>query len=260
MKKMILSAMVCAAMICCAGAALAGTDVERILKTNFPDFAFDSVSPSPVKGLYEVVGGKRIFYFAPQEGILISGQMFDKTKRNLTAERMEEIMAKANQDMADKAKDLPLDKAVKAGNGPHVVIEFTDPDCSFCRRAAQFFESRTDVTKYTFFAPLPMHPDAKNKVRYILCQTERSKALEEVMKGKIDDGKYETCKNPDVEDLIKLHESATAKMGVSGTPFFVVDGKPLSGADIPKLEKLLGEKVIEGKEAKPALPPVSHTH
>ncbi|HVO67150.1 MAG TPA: DsbC family protein [Syntrophales bacterium] len=255
MKKM-LCVMVWVVMICCAGTAIAGTDVEKILKTTFPDFAFDSVSPSPVKGIYEVVGGKRIFYFAPQEGILILGQMFDKTKRNLTAERMKEISAKADEQMAEMAKDLPLDKAIKTGNGPHVVIEFTDPDCPYCRRAAQFFESRTDVTKYTFFTALPMHPDAKNKVRYILCQKERSKAFEEVMKGKIDGGKYETCTNAEVEDLIKLHESAAAKLGVSGTPFFIIYGRPVSGADIPKLESLLGEKVINGKEDKPVNPTV----
>ena len=72
--------------------------------------------------------------------------------------------------------------------------------------------------------PLAMHPDAKNKVRYILCQRERGKALEEVMKGKIDDGKYETCTNDEVENLIKLHESQAARLGISGTPFFIVDG------------------------------------
>ena len=247
MKKIISAAIVWAMIICCAGAAIAETDVEKTLKATFPDFVFDSVSPSPVKGLYEVVSGNRIYYFAPEEGILIAGQMFDKTKRNLTADRMKEIMARFDEGIAKKAKDLPLGKAVKTGKGPHIVIEFTDPDCPYCRKAAQFFESRTDVTKYTFFKALPMHPDARNKVRYILCQKDRGKAFEEVMKGKIDGGKYETCTKAEVEDLIKLHDSEAAKLGISGTPFFVVDGKPVSGADIPKLEKLLGEKVSERK-------------
>lgn len=242
MKKTILSIISLVVLFYCVGVARAGTEIEQILRSNFPDFPFDSVAPSPVKGLYEVVVGKRICYFAPREGILlIMGQMLDKSKRNLTADRMQEITAKVNEDMARKANDLPLDRAVKTGNGKHVVIEFTDPDCPYCRKAADFFESRTDITKYTFFLPLPMHPDAKNKVRYILCQKESGKALEEVMKGKIDGGKYETCTNSEVEDLITLHESSVTKLGVSGTPFFVVDGKPVSGVDIPRLEKLLGE-------------------
>lgn len=108
-------------------------------------------------------------------------------------------------------------------------------------------KSRTDVTKYTFFTPLPMHPDAPNKVRYILCQNDRAKALEEVMQGKIDSQKYETCTNTEVNDLINLHKSEGAKMGVSATPFFIIDGTVVNGADIPKIEKILNEKVAGEK-------------
>jgi thiol:disulfide interchange protein DsbC len=250
MKKLILSVMAWAIIIWCAGAAIAATEVEQKLKAAFPDVDFTSVTKSPVKGLYEVVWGEKILYFAPQENILIAGQMFDKTKRNLTAERLQGIVAKSYQNISQKAKDLPLDKAVKTGNGKHVVIEFTDPDCPFCRQAAAFFESRTDVTKYTFFTPLPMHPDALNKVRYILCQKDRGKAFDEVMKGKIDGQKYETCADAEVNELIKSHDSASIKMGISSTPFFIIDGKVVSGADIPKIENLLNEKVIDAKDKK----------
>jgi thiol:disulfide interchange protein DsbC len=246
-KKMLLSAMVWAMLLWCVGTANAGSDVEKTFKADFPDIAFDSINQSPVKGLYEVTEGRRIYYFAPEEGILIAGQMFDKTKKNLTVNRLEVIAAKFDEDIARKAKDLPLDKAVKIGSGKHVVIEFTDPDCPFCRKAAKFFESRTDVTKYTFFTPLPMHPDAANKVRYILCNKDTAKAFDEVMNGKIDSQKYETCKNTEVDDLINLHKSEGTKMGVVSTPFFVIDGKVVNGADIPKIEKLLKEKVAGEK-------------
>jgi len=56
-----------------------------------------------------------------------------------------------------------------------------------------------------------MHPDAPGKVRYILCQNDRAKALEEVMKGKIDGQKYETCKNTEVDELMNFHKSEGAK-------------------------------------------------
>jgi len=247
MKKIMLSMMILAMILWCAIAANAGSDIEKKLKESFPDIAFDSVKESPVKGIYEVTEGRRILYFAPKERIIIAGQMFDKTKRNLTADRMQEISARFDEKLALKAKDLLLEKAVKTGNGKHIVIEFTDPDCPFCRNAARFFESRTDVTKYTFFTPMPMHPDAPNKVRYILCQNDRAKALEEVMQGKIDSQKYETCTNTEVNDLINLHKSEGAKMGVSATPFFIVDGTVVNGADIPKIEKILNEKVTEEK-------------
>jgi len=227
--------------------ANAAADIEKNLKASFPDVHFDSVRESPVKGIYEVTEGRNLYYFAPRESIIIAGQMFDKTKKNLTAVRVQEIAAKFDDKIALKAKDLRLDKAVKSGSGKHIVIEFTDPDCPFCRRAADFFDTRTDVTKYTFFIPLPMHPDAPNKVRYILCQSDKAKAFNEVMKGKIDNQKYETCTNAEVEDLINIHKAEGAKMDVSATPFFVIDGKVVSGADIPKIQKLLGGNVAGAK-------------
>lgn len=247
MKKILLSVMMAAMLLLCAGAANAGSDVEKKLKASFPDIAFDSVKESPIKGIYEVTEGRRIYYFAPKESIIIAGQMFDKTKKNLTAGRIEQISAKFDEKIALKAKDLNLGKAVKTGNGKHIVIEFTDPDCPFCRQASSYFESRTDVTKYTFFIPLPMHPDAPGKVRYILCQNDRAKALEEVMNGKIDGQKYETCKNTEVDELMNWHKSEGAKMNVSSTPFFIIDGKAVNGADIPKIEKILGGKIAEKK-------------
>ena len=239
--------MLWAILLWCAGSANAESDVEKTLKSSFPDIAFDSVNPSPVKGIYEVTEGRRILYFAPEECIIIAGQMFDKTKKNLTADRLQEIAAKFDVDIARKAKNLPLNKAVKTGKGKHIVIEFTDPDCPYCRNAAKFFESRTDVTKYTFFTPLPMHPDAANKVRYILCQKDKGKAFDEVMKGKIDGQKYQTCTNAEVDELIKIHKSEGEKLGVSSTPYFIIDGKVVSGADIPQIEKLLKEKVAGEK-------------
>jgi thiol:disulfide interchange protein DsbC len=265
-KKLLLSVMMFGLLLLCMSTANAGTsaksniksdagsnavsNVEKTFKADFPDIVFDTIKKSPVKGLYEVTEGRRIYYFAPGEGILIAGQMFDKTKKNLTADRLQEITARADEVTARKAKVLPLNKAVKTGNGKHVVIEFTDPDCPFCRNAAKFFGSRTDVTKYTFFTPMPMHPDAPNKVRYILCQKDRSKAFDEVMKGKIDGQKYQTCTNAEVDELIKVHKSVGATLGVSGTPFFVIDGKVVNGADIPKIEKLLSEKVAVEKLGK----------
>lgn len=248
MKKLLICLFAVIAPIFCSGIVFAGSAVEKSLQAHFPDLKFESVNSSPVAGLYEVVMGRTIYYYAPKEGIIITGQMFDKNKRNLTSDRVQELRAKFEQEIVKKAEELPLDKALKTGEGKQVVIEFTDPDCPYCRTAARFFEKRTDVIKYTFFLTLPMHPDAKNKVRYILCQKDRGPAFEEVMQGKLDGTKYETCTNAEVEDLIKIHESVAGKIGISSTPFFIVNGTAVSGADMPKLETLLGKKAVEEKQ------------
>jgi hypothetical protein len=71
------------------------------------------------------------------------------------------------------------------------VVEYTDPDCPFCRKGSEFFRNRRDVTRYVFFNPLPMHPQAREKAQYVLSAQDKAKAYEEVMSGKLDGRKPE---------------------------------------------------------------------
>jgi len=164
-----------------------------------------------------------------------------KGGRNLTEERLEALEQKRLSAMAQKLKGLPLDKALKMGSGKNIVIEITDPDCTFCREAARFFQGRTDVTKHIFFFPLPMHKDAEPKIRYILCAKDKAKAYQDAMSGKLDDMKFQVCNDSDVDALIKVHGEATTQIGVTGTPLFFINGQPVMGANIPLIEKLLGD-------------------
>lgn len=210
--------------------------VEETLKKTFPNFRFDSINPTDIKGLYEVVLGGEIAYFAPEAGYLILfGQIIGKDGINVTENRKIGMFL-------TKAKNLSLEKAVKIGNGKTAVIEFTDPDCPYCRKASSFFSQRNDVTRYVFFLPLPFHKDAENKVKYIFCSEDKTKAYEEAMSGRLDNQKYEVCKRQDVDDLLKFHKETVARMGINSTPFFIINNKTISGADILKIEEALKEK------------------
>jgi len=209
--------------------------IEENFKKTFPNIPVDSISPTEIKGIYEVVSQNQIGYFAPESGHLILGEVIDKNGTNLTVKRRNEIIVA-------KAKDLPLDKALKIGSGKNTVIEFTDPDCPYCRRASSFLSQKTDVTRYVFFLPLPMHKDAENKIKYVFCSVDKAKAYEEAMQGKLDNQKYEICKKPEIDDLVRVHKEASRKMGVNSTPYFIVNGKPISGANTAEIDKALQQK------------------
>ncbi|HEY3277096.1 MAG TPA: DsbC family protein [Syntrophorhabdaceae bacterium] len=212
---------------------------EETFKKMFPQVKIDSIQPTDIKGIYEITSGPNIAYFAPDPGYLIVGEIRDRTGVSLTAKRREQLQAATYGTMAVKAKELPLDKAVKIGEGKGKVIEFTDPDCPYCRKASEFFNKQKDVTRYVFFMPLPNHPDAENKVRYVFCATDKAAAYEEAMTGKLDGKKYEVCKTPEVDGLLALHKEWAVKLGINSTPFFIVNDQVVSGADIPKLEQAL---------------------
>lgn len=138
------------------------------------------------------------------------------------------------------ATQLDLNKAVKIGSGKTMVIEYTDPDCPYCRKGSEFFRNRGDVTRYIFFSPLPMHPEAKDKARYILSARDKAKAYEEVMAGRLDGKKLDGITPEGIklqEEHAALSKDATAK----GTPTYVIAGRIVIGFDQRKLEAILGK-------------------
>jgi thiol:disulfide interchange protein DsbC len=213
--------------------AASGEKIDETFKKAFPRVPFDAIQPTDMKGVYEVRKGSELIYFIADPGYLFIGDIVSKEGKSLTGQRKEQLAA-------EKAKDLPLDKAIKIGNGKNTIVEFTDPDCPYCRQASAFLEQKTDVTRYIFFFPLPMHPDAENKVKYIFCAEDKAKAYSDAMKGKFDDQKYEKCEKPDAVALLNLHKEVAGKMGINGTPFFIVNGKKaVTGANTPEIEAAL---------------------
>ncbi|MBP1749499.1 MAG: thiol:disulfide interchange protein [Deltaproteobacteria bacterium] len=207
---------------------------EQAFKKAYPNVPYDSIKPSPVKGLFEVSKGADVIYYFQEKDLLFVGEIIDKTGRSLTDERKGELLL-------SNIKKIPLDKAIKIGNGKQTIIEFTDPDCPYCRRAAAFLETLKEVTRYVFFFPLPAHKDAENKIKYIFCSSDMAKAYDEAMKGKLDTQKYTVCKKQEASDRLAAHKEIGTRIGVNGTPMFIINGKDLVvGANISAIQAALG--------------------
>ncbi len=209
---------------------------EESLKKAFPRLKYESIEPSAVKGVYEVLVGDRILYFSPESEIIFLGDLMTRDGKNLTQEKIAATMAK-------KIKNIPLEKAVKIGTGKITVIEFSNPDCPFSRKAYEYFVNRTDVTRYVFMVPLPrdQRPNAESKAKYVLAATDKSKAYHEAMSGKLDDMKFKVPEGPQVEDAYQNHREISGRLGISGTPYFFVDGKMVRGANTVLIDKVLSE-------------------
>jgi thiol:disulfide interchange protein DsbC len=137
------------------------------------------------------------------------------------------------------ASDLNFARALKIGSGPKVVVEFTDPDCPFCRSASRYLDGRRDVTRYVFFYPLARHPRAREKVRYILSQKERERAYHQVMSGTMDNAATFPS-TPRGERLQEEQCAIATRAGVTSTPTFMIFGRIVTGFDRARIEELLG--------------------
>ncbi len=200
------------------------------LRMTFPKMEFEAVHPTPIDGLFEVVAGDKVLYFAPKSRHLIVGEIWDAQGQSLTRERMAQVMAA-------RIEGVPLEQALKIGDGKNVVIEVTDPDCPFCRKGSEYLDQREDITRYIFLNPLKMHPDAEKKSRFILAAENPADAYADVMAGRYDDQPL-----PEFSDNHQLekHLAVVRSLGVRGTPKYWINGHYLSGADIETMERLLG--------------------
>jgi len=184
-----------------------------------------------------VISGPNLFYFVPEKELLIVGDIYTKEGKNLTGDRKQELKAKSQAEALKKLKDLPLDKAVKVGNGAKKVIEFTDPDCPYCRKASEALKKRTDITRYVFLTPLA-HPNAINKVYYVLAAKDQEKAYHEMMEGK-------PLPSPAAEYSKEIKALAAEQMAfarsllIDGTPTFFIKEQMVVGADMERIDSLL---------------------
>jgi thiol:disulfide interchange protein DsbC len=229
----------CLLLIACLGIqpALAEETAENPadqFSNLMPNTTIDGFGPTPIPGLFEVTAGDQIFYFSPT-GHLVFGEIWTSDGRSLTSERREQVVG-------EKLKRLPLEKALTIGNGPHQIIEFTDPDCPFCRKLNAFLADRSDVTRHVFLYPLEvLHPKADAKARFVLCSEDQEKALKDVYSGKWDNVDLPPLADSCQETLLDEHIQLGGMLGVRGTPSIWVDGIRIKGADLTAIAALLDQ-------------------
>ena len=199
--------------------------IKTALQKNLPELPVDQINKTPVNGLYEVISGRKVFYVDATGNYAVLGNLVDlSTKQSLT-EAKTQLLSKV-----DWSK-LPLDIAIKQviGDGSRKLVIFTDPDCPFCKRLEiETVSKLKDVTVYYFLFPLPMHADAANKSKKILCSQNPEKALFSWLKDEKPLPNNMSCKNAArLEQMISTGKNIVQ---VDATPMLVLEnGNILSG-------------------------------
>jgi thiol:disulfide interchange protein DsbC len=217
-------------------AALRKTLAERL--PNLPKI--DEILRSPMPGLLEVrINGADILYSDADGNFLIitgdgqnTGLIDTKSKRNLTAERIEKLSA-------IDFDALPLKDAftVVRGNGKRKVAVFEDPNCGFCKRFERDMQKIDNVTFYMFLYPI-LGADSVTKSQNVWCSKDKSKAWLDFMVRDV----APAAASCDVSALQRNVELGR-KYRITGTPTLIfADGSRVPGA-IPaaQVEKFLAE-------------------
>jgi len=183
-------------------------EIRRSLQTNFPGIGkIEHIVVTPYSGLYEILVDGQLLYTDAKGLYLFDGNIIEaKTRRNMSEERRRILFA------IDFDK-LPLELAVKKvkGNGKRKLAQFTDPNCSFCKRLEKELNKVTDVTIYSFLYPI--FPGSDEMVRYVLCSKDPVKTWDNWMLNGIAPEKA-LCDTPQTEQVKALGQ----KLHVNGTP------------------------------------------
>lgn len=178
-----------------------------------------SFQPSPIKGVFEMKTQTGIIYFYPDGDLLIFGKIYNKDGLDLTA------VSERNHN-SNILSNIPLEHALIIGNpeAKTSLIEFTNPDCGHCINYDRWTDTQSDadVKRYVFFLVQPGY--GMEKAVHILCHPEDYKKIfnrQEISLKTCDEG---------VERL-KHHSTAVNIASPTGTPSFIVDGKPFVGFD-----------------------------
>lgn len=208
-----------------------------------PPLQVDSIRPTGVDGVYEVVVGglsPALVYYLPAREWILKGELHDPAEhKNLTEAALQEARATRLRPIVT---DLPLGRAIRVGSGKHLVVEFIDPDCNYSRSTHAWLKARADVTRFIFLAPLA-HPGAAAKVAWVLQAADPAAALDRAMSGGLDGdgalGGFTATK--ETSALAARHLELARGLSLRGTPWFFVDGRTeVSGADTEGLDKALG--------------------
>lgn len=210
-------------------------------------------------------------------------------QRKLAAQREQFVQVlRAQGTVVDRLQPPPVVRVQVSTDGapirgtadaPVTVVEFSDFHCPFCKRVQPTLTKVLE--KYPgkvrlLFRHLPLdalHPQARNAAEASWCAQDQGKfweyhdllfanapkAGEDDLKHyaeqiDLDVKKFESCLSQNTHrDSIQRDIDEVTKLGMSGTPAFFINGRPLSGAQ--PLEKFV--QVIDEELARVTVGPVS---
>jgi thiol:disulfide interchange protein DsbC len=211
--------------------------IRKNLAERLPEFkAIESVTKLPVAGWYEVrINGTDIYYTDAKGDFLMQGNLVNtQTKKNLTREKLDKLMA-------IKFEDLPRKDAftIVRGNGQRKIAVFEDPDCGFCKRFEKDFEGIDNVTVSVYLYPI-LGSESKEKSKRIWCAKDRTQAWRDWMLNQVNlTGGVMPCDTTALDRNLAFGQ----RYRIEGTPtLFLADGRRVPGAqDAKQVEKLLSE-------------------
>ncbi len=255
-------------LMCMPMAVLAADDtapaaITKTLKELVPDLKAESIKPTAVANLFEVVLNGQVMYMTGDGVHMLQGSLIDiKNKINLTEERRTELDAQRTELrrpvlMAALMKLSEADMVIFTPKKPvtHTVTVLTDIDCTYCRKMHNEIDKYLNKgirVRYLLYPRSGLEGPSAEKAESVWCAKDRNAALTKAKSG--EDPEKKQCDNP----LQRITDFARAT-DISGTPALITDSGRMLPGYVPAdqlaefLEKdaaALGKKSDKAEETK----------
>lgn len=224
MKKLILTMLAFTTMA--TGSLFADELTDRLterLKSVIPDAAPNSITKTPIPGMYEANYGMQIYYISEDGNYIFDGEIINlATRASLTSNAISGARK-------DKVAAMPVDQNIvfpAVGETKHVITVFTDIDCGYCRKLhnqmADYNKLGIEV-RYMMFPRAGLQSESYNKAVSAWCADDQQGELTKAKNGKVIASAE--CANP-----IAAQYQLGQEIGVTGTPAIVTeDGQIIPG-------------------------------
>jgi len=191
--------------------------------------AINSIKPSPIPGLYEVVIGTDIFYSTEKGDYIIYGHLIDTKNANpvsLTEQTTNQIRKKILANVDENTMIIYEPK----GQTKATLTVFIDIDCGYCRKLHHEVKDLNNAgirVRYIAFPRTGVNSESFDKAVNVWCSSNPQQALNDAMDGKPTVTASADCKKAGV---IKEHLTLVKLMGVNATPTsYLAGGEEISG-------------------------------
>ncbi|MEQ1545866.1 DsbC family protein [Methyloglobulus sp.] len=214
--------------------------IKQALGKSMPTAKIESIKPSEIKGVYEVVLGSSIYYVSEDGKYLLQGRLVDVANRtDLTEQKLGATRKAALERIGTDNMIVFKPKIAK-----YKVSIFTDIDCGYCRKLHSEIDqylAEGITIQYLFFPRAGKGSDSYDKAVSVWCAKDRNAALTAAKKDHSLEKK--TCVNP-----VDKHMQLAAEFEVKGTPMIVTENGNIYPGYLPAkqlLEALQGEKTSQ---------------
>jgi thiol:disulfide interchange protein DsbC len=188
-----------------------------------PDANVNSVKPSAISGLYEIViNNGKVVYMTKDGNYVIEGDVIDLVNRaNITD-------ISRSQARADGFESIDVNQLIEFSpeNPQHMLYVYTDIDCGYCQKFHKEIKKLNDNgigVRYLAFPRAGLQSPAYVAAESAWCAEDSQQALTDAKAGKAISPA--TC-----DDRVKKQFAMGQAMGVKGTPsVFIASGKELGG-------------------------------